>query len=505
MGLFQKIRALTGGGAWTQSKPFASVRTTQRWLDNLPNLSGYELHHALVEGLERFNGDIRGDALKRIKVLQVMEETGLPMQAGIVSEYINTPESNKLGRQTLWREAHLFWSQMATAYLQFLKLVLRGEEKDRLKPWSIEIILKNLHYSALSMRWEHFRGQRPVELAWRRLHRVYRMAEIAGVALSDAEIEGVATNCAREYVLALLFDLANPHVFQPREIQTIINILEGLEALPVPEIGLRRDRHSHMIDLSTSLGAEKIEDRWVPGKRLRYLELRGVVSELEDRALDAPDAQTGLMCKQIARIIGRVGARRDSARKPVAGEVGVAAGILAVLEAMHAGQENEYKLERWKLRDESREGLGFILPQGREMPAGRLLVVSRLSGEKHWQLLAVRWGREEGGQSLLGAESLSKHPKLVEVSWQSGQGQTDTSLAIFLPLTNTSHGAASNLLMPLSSYGKDRTVVLRDEEVLYRLSLGQVVESHETWVRVGFDVLARETATEQQNQPLAAQ
>lgn len=495
--LFQRIRALTGSTGWSQPKPFTSVRTTQRWLDNLPNLSEYELHHALVEGLERFNGDVRGDALKRIKMLQIMEETGLSMQAGIVVEYINTPESNQHGRQVLWREAHLFWSQMATAYLQFLKLVLRGEEKDRLKPWSTEIILKNLRYAALSIRWEHFRGQRPAELAWRRLHRVYRMAEIAGVALSEFELEGRMTSCAREYVLALLFDLANPHVFQPREVQNIVDILEGLGTLPVPEIGLRRDRHSHMIDLSTSLGAEAIEDRWVPGKRLRYLELRGTVSELESRVLNAPDAQTGLMCKQIARIVGRVGARRDSVRKPVAGEVGVAAGMQAVVEAMQAGADGDTRLERWKLRDESREGLGFVLPQGREMPVGRLLVVSRLSGEKHWQLLAVRWVREEGGESLLGAESLSKHPKLVEVSWQSGQTETNTLPAIFLPLTNTSHGAASNLLIPQASYEKGRTVVLRDEEVLYRLSLGEVVESHEAWVRVGFDVLAREKATEQ--------
>lgn len=494
--LFQRIRALTGGAGWSQPKPFTSVRTTQRWLDNLPNLSEYELHHALVEGLERFNGDVRGDALKRIKMLQVMEETGLSMQAGIVVEYINTPESNQHGRQVLWREAHLFWSQMATAYLQFLKLVLRGDEKDRLKPWSTEIILKNLSYAALSIRWEYFRGQRPTELAWRRLHRVYRMAEIAGVALSEIEVEGRMTSCAREYVLALLFDLANPHVFQPREVQNIIDILEGLGGLPVPEIGLRRDRHSHMIDLSTSLGAETIEDRWVPGKRLRYLELRGTVSELESRVLNAPDVQTGLMCKQIARIVGRVGVRRDSARQPVAGEIGVAAGMRAVVEAMQAGADGDTRLERWKLRDESREGLGFALPQGRETPAGRLLVVSRLSGEKHWQLLAVRWVREEAGESLLGAVSLSKHPKLVEVSWQSEQTESNTSPAIFLPLTNTSHGAASHLLIPQEVYGKGRAVMLRDEDVLYRLALGDIVESHETWMRVGFDVLAREKTTE---------
>ncbi len=195
------------------------------------------------------------------------------------------------------------------------------------------------------------------------------------------------------------------------------------------------------------------------------------------------------MCKQISRIIGRVGARRDTARKPTNGELCVAVGMQAVLEAM---QGAESRLENWKLRDESREGFGFVLPSEREIPVGGLLVVSRVSGEKQWQLLAVRWMREENGQALLGSESLSKHPKLVEVSWQPDQGETLSQAAIFLPLTNSGQGATSNLLLPQSGYEKNRAVVLRDGAVVYRLSLGEVIESHESWLRVGFDVLSRE-------------
>ena len=494
---FQRVRTIGSRERSLQSTMLSSARTTQRWLDKLPRLSEYEMHHTLVEGLERFNGDTRGDAIKRIKVLKVMEETGLPMQAGIVAEYVGTPDTNHLGRQTLWREAQLFWNQMATAYLQFLKLVLRGDDKVRLKSWSAEVILKNLRYVALAMRWDYYRGQRPGEMAWRRLHRVYRMAEMAGDVLSEIEVEGRVTSCAREYVLALLFDLANPHVFQPREVHTMAAILEGLDALPIPEIGLRRDRHSHMIDLSASLGAEKIEDRWAPGKRLRYLELQGVVGELEAKAARVKDIQTGLMCKQIARIIGRVGARRDSARKPTNGDVAVAVGIQAVIAAMRANPSDAANLERWQLRDESREGLGLVAPKAQEILLSQLLVASRQAGEKNWQLLAVRWVREEAGQNLVGAESLSKHPKLVEIGWQAGSGEMMRSIAIFLPLANASHGATSNLLLPAECFEHKRAVTLRDDEVVYRLSLTQVVESHEGWLRVGFDVQTREVASYQ--------
>jgi hypothetical protein len=34
--------------------------------------------------------------------------------------------------------------------------------------------------------------------------------------------------------------------------------------------------------------------------------------------------------------------------------------------------------------------------------------------------------------------------------------------------------------------------MLRDGEVVYRLRLGEVQESHEDWLRVGMDVIGRE-------------
>lgn len=488
MGLFEKIKTLAGRRT-SRDSSMVSVRTTQRWLDSLPQSSEYETHHVLVEGLERFNGDPRGDVGKRIQVLRVMESSGMPMQDAIVAEYIDTPDSSTITRQTLWREAYLFWSQMGTAYMQFLKMVIKGEEQEKLKRWSTDIILKNLYYAIQVLRWEYFRGQRPNEAAWRKVHRIYRMAEIAGMSLIDVDLDGTKTNCTREYVLILLFDLANPHVFQPREVQNITDILSRLQQLPIPEISLRRDRHSHMIDLSTSLGAERIQDKWVPGKRLRYLEMVGVVSELEQMAANAEDRQTSLMCKQIARIVGRAGARRDSARRTSTGEMDVVIGLDGLLDVMQAEQDAGDTHLSWKLRDESRQGFGFILPEGSYPVVGELLLVRHQGEADRWQVVVVRWVRAEGQLNLLGGELLSKQPKLVNVSWQSGDGPEKSEPALFLPLPTTVSGVTSHLLLQLGTYMKGRTVQLHDGPTHYQLLLGDVIESHGRWFRTKFEML----------------
>jgi hypothetical protein len=52
--------------------------------------------------------------------------------------------------------------------------------------------------------------------------------------------------------------------------------------------------------------------------------------------------------------------------------------------------------------------------------------------------------------------------------------------------------SASNLLLPQTHYRLGASLMLRDGDILYRLRLGEVQESHEGWLRVGMDVLGRE-------------
>lgn len=495
MGLLEKIRSIVAGGEGRRGTPFVSVRATQRWLSSLPGASDYDIHHVLVEGLERYNGDTRGEVLKRIRMLGLLEEAGLPLQARLVDQYLQSHARSEPARQPLWRECHLFWDQLTVAYLPFLNLALRGgEESGKLASMATPIAVKSLRYFSLGMRWEYLRGRRPAESAWRRLHKIYRAAESAGIALDETDIaEGGKTSCAREYVMTLLFDLANPYAFCPTEIKSALGLLDGLMVLPVPEAGLRRGLHTHMVDLTATAGPDRIDERWVPGGRLRYLDFRDVMREFEEHARRDPGSPRAAVAKKLASVIGRAGASRRGPRKPRMGEVRAVFGAERVFRIFSplpgAAQDAEYLT----LRDESGAGLGFVLGEARELQPGCLMAVDRDDGCGNWQLLAARWLREEDGQWLLGTEVLSRHPKRADIEWEAEGVGREAAAALFLPLASASQGATSNLLLPRMAYLAGRELLLRqDDGTRYRLRLGDAVEPHESWLRAEFDVLARE-------------
>ncbi|MEW6133360.1 MAG: hypothetical protein AB1591_09395 [Pseudomonadota bacterium] len=493
--LVEKIKSLVKVADSRRASPFASPKTSQRWLQKLPDSSDYDAHHALVEGLERYNGDMRGDAYKRVKALEVIEEAGLPLQDRLVAQYLEGHGGSDAFRQTLWRECHLFWDQLAVAYVHFLNLALK-HEKDSGKLASIytRIVAKSMRYSSLTMRWEYLRGRRPSESAWRRLHKIYRAAENAEVAFSEVTLGAGTSTCAREYVMTLLYDLANPYAFAPAEIELALQTLDSLKKLPVPESGLRHGRHSHMVDLSGSTGPERIDERWVPGGRLRYLDMRGVIGELEALAGGEGDILRSAVYKKLSRVIGREGTSRGGLRKPRFGDVRAVFGIDAILKTYAPPHGVVPNTKFITLRDESSKGMGFALDDEPDLEPGSLLAVDREEGEGAWQLLAVRWAANEDGQWQLGTEVLSKYPKRVEIEWQIDSGK-QSAVALFLPLASASQGGTSNLLVPPAAYECGRELVLKqDDGTIYRLRLGGIAETHESWPRVGFDVLSRVAA-----------
>ncbi|NWG38359.1 MAG: hypothetical protein HXY27_00090 [Hydrogenophilaceae bacterium] len=488
---------LSSKPASPQTSPFASVKTARHWLESMPKTSDYDAHHAIVEGLERFNADTRGDVINRVKVLRVMEETGLPIQARIIEQYLRNQDTLKFAKQSLWRESQMFWNHLSAAFIYLLKQTIKGDEKDRLKPWLGELTLKSLHYTAMCIRWEYYRGQRPSGLIWRRMHKIYRMAEISGVALCEMNIGNGPTSCAKEYVLALVLDLSNPPGFKPREIFMVSGMLEKLGTMPVPEIKLRRKQHTHCVDMSAPMGAVKLEDRWIQGRRLRYLELGDVIEAIENRATEAENPDERLLYQQFSRVINRGGIRRDGPRMLRKGEVRAAEGLESVLAVLSRDEHKQHLMSDWIMRDESREGLGFVIQGEVNLPIGRLAVVSHQPGEDSWKLLAIRWVRHENGKTLVGTQCLSRHPKLVRVEKETPNQKATASgdTGIFVPLADTSQGMSSNILLPIEMYSEGAKLIMRDGHVTYQLQLGEIAETHEEdWVRVGFDVLSREVA-----------
>jgi len=493
--LFEMLNAITRRRKVEVGSPFVSVKATEKWLKNMAADSDYDAHHALVEGLERFNAENETSTLVRMKVLLKLEEAGLPLQLRVIEQYVRNQSTFRLARQALWRESWVFWSLLAEAWLVMLKQAYRGQASEELKPLVAEIATRALRYAGLVMRWDYHLARNPASSAWRRVHKIYRLVERDGYATQEVLINNRPTHCAREYTLVVLMGLIHPMGYRAQEIESIAQIIEGYEPLPLPAMVPQREVHTHGVDLSLSEGASMLDGECVQGRRLRYFALRPLVDHL--KSLDqnsAAEAENGLT-RQMASLIERGGVSRNRPRTHRFGRVWVAAGIdkiLTVLAKPEAGK-NRLALEPWMLRDESPEGMGFALSEEQMLPHGSLVAVGWDPAENVWQLLAIRWNREEGGQHLVGTQRLSRHPKRVEIYFEEGMPNTtqEKTWAVFLPMTHTENGT-SNLLVPRTHYKLGASMMLRDGDILYRLRLGAVQESHEGWLRVSMDVVGRE-------------
>mgnify|MGYP003465613861 CR=1 FL=1 len=136
---FEMLSSITRRRKAEVGSPFASLRATEKWLKSLPADSDYDIHHALVEGLERFNAENETATLSRMKALMRVEEAGLPMQLRIVEQYVRNQATFRLARQALWRESWVFWSLLAEAWLRMLKQAHRNQASAELKPYLAEI------------------------------------------------------------------------------------------------------------------------------------------------------------------------------------------------------------------------------------------------------------------------------------------------------------------------------------------------------------------------------
>ncbi|MEW6120304.1 MAG: hypothetical protein AB1593_09475 [Pseudomonadota bacterium] len=493
--LFEMLTTITRRRKTESGSPFASPKATDKWLRNLPADSDYDAHHALVEGLERYNAENVAATLARMKSLLRLEETGLPLQGRIVEQYVRNQSAFRLARQALWRESWMFWSLMAEAWLTMLKQAYRGPASEELKPHVAEIATRALRYAGLVMRWDFHQTRTPAASGWRRVHKIYRLLERDGFATQPVTLNARTTHCAREYTLIVLMGLVHPLGYRAQEIEAIAQILDSYEPLPLPEKLPHKGEHTHMVDLSLAEGASVLDAECVQGRRLRYLALRPMIDYL--KSLDQTDTEENGLTRQMASLIERGGIRRTRQRTHRFGRVWVATGMERILAALVQPGTAAARpaLDSWMLRDESTEGMGFALSEQTALPHGRLVAVSWDPAENVWQLLAVRWSREEEGQFLVGAHRLSRHPKRVEVYYDGEMPEMtqEKTWAVFLPMAQSEEGhGLSNLLLPQSHYRIGARLLLRDDDMLYRLRLGEVLESHEGWFRVGMDVIGRE-------------
>ncbi len=498
--LFNMLNMIARRRKPVNTSPFATRKSVMKWLHARPNQSDYDTHHRLVEGLERFNAENAEATEDRLVVLMLLEEAGLLLQNRIIEQYVQNQTSFKLAKQTLWRESHTFWAQLSHAYLGLFKSIFRSESPHVLQNNVAHVAVRALRYLGLAMRWEYHQGQLPTSASWRRINKIYRLAERGGYVHAPLVMGDETTHCAREFALVHLMGLVQPLGYRAQEIEEIARLFREYDDLPLPGPKMNGDEHTHAIDLGTSASAFSLGGPWTPGKRVRYLAMRPMLDYLKNLDGDSgqPSAYKPGMAnlgQQLSSMIERGGVRRDRPRTSRFGRVWVAGGMDNILSALTPGERTTGQpvLEPWMMRDESAQGIGFTLPSQQSLAHGQLIAVSWDPAESVWQVLAVRWNRDEEGRCQVGTERLTRHPKLVHLSDDTADAELsgEEIKVLFLPMSDSAQGV-SNLLIPARTYREGKHVVLRDGELVYRLRLGGALETHESWVRVGMDVLTRE-------------
>lgn len=112
---FEMLNMITRRRKAAAGSPFATVKATEKWLRSLAFDSDYDTHHALTEGIERFNAEHVPATTTRMKSLLSIEAAGLPLQRAVVEQYVRNQSTFRLARQALWRETWSYWVQMADA------------------------------------------------------------------------------------------------------------------------------------------------------------------------------------------------------------------------------------------------------------------------------------------------------------------------------------------------------------------------------------------------------
>jgi len=493
--LFDMLTTIARRRVAPAGSPFASEKSVLKWLKNLPDTSDYDAHHALVQGLEHFNAQRANATPERLRMLLAIEARGLPLQARLIEQYLRNQSTFRLAKQALWRESWTFWSHMSEAWLVMLKYAFRGAADGALKPHIVEMGVRALRYAGLTMRWNFHQGYRPSPTAWCRVNKLYRLLERDGLAQQPVLFQGRATDCAREFSLIVLMGLLRPVGYRPQVIESYADILENCPHLPLGEAQPDKAAHTHALDLAQAEGARLIDAVLPQGPRLRYFGLRELMAYL--RSIDSPGSASDGLPRQMASLIARGGTPRTQVRTRRDTTVWTAVGIDRILAALAPADAETVRpaLQAWTLRDESPEGLGFALPRVERMPVGGLVVMTWEASTRAWQLLVIRWQREEGDQMLVGAQWLSRHPKRVRVYFESSlaDGAGGSAWAVFLPLAQAGEGGEmSHLLLPQSHYRQGVPLLLQDDDVRYRLYPGVVRECHEGWVRVAVEVVGRE-------------
>ena len=471
-----------------------------------------------------------------VEVLERLREPIVVAQAEHAKRYAGRPLPLKDFEIAAFEQVFDLWTTLGRAYRRLLRSALEDGSADlaKQKPLLAQRALDCIAELMLA----HYRSRREIDNEqWRDLHRLYRAADEAGLAMTTVSAgyrSKAVSTCAEVYIRALLLALANPYALGTRELAWARR-WATMWAYKVELAPAAADAQGYAIDLDANQApAWTMRDAATP--TTRFLEpanlrrsIRSRIKKLDSGVdpqtlglgKDAVQPEAGRLLNTLLRAWVEAPASRQFTRRLVAARTELVSGFESIhlsvsgrafksasrhwdysrrdAEQIHIYQGTAaaateevaaaFTAEKWETLDESANGFRLRRKGPGERLALGQLVALRPSGARGFILSEVRWLMSGVDQSLtIGAAALPGLAKGIAArSASSSTSAPEAYMQAFL-LPNASSQPGS-LVLPSGWYQHGRELELKDEDESLRVKLAGLVHRGYDYDRANFSVV----------------
>ena len=491
---------------------FVDPASCKAWLDNVPLANVAAAQAELAAQIGEFNR-LPTTPANRFAVMEHLREAVNFVQVEQAKRFSNRALPMLEPEADAFDATCALWQAMQAGYRRCLDVA--DEHTGAL------ICQRMLAYIGLKM-FHHHRAYREVPAAdWRALHEAYARAERLGLAeepvkdFLNRDVHDTSPRIA--YARAVLMGTCNPYELTQRQLTFVAYLLERWAAkLEIARAPV--DEGGGVPPLVADLASDRAPTREAAtGPELRYLDARKLAKSLKNRVAllrrgESP-ARLALgedcvqpSCEQLLVFLYRQWCQAKPAR---ADRRKSAAGAEACNEfaAVHyhvsgrhfrqPGGEGDHRqpepflLERWRIEDESAQGLRLARPagaMGKRYAHGQLVAV-RPDDAKTFMLGQIRWlmagadGVLRAGLQLLPGVPAGIAARPTGLNVQNEKYVPALALGAVAPL-----GAPTSLVLP-SGWFKPKRVLELFAEAPLRVRLTEVLERGADFERIVYEPL----------------
>lgn len=528
--------------------PMFNVKEARKLLADLPNNDAFKALDEITSWLTSVKDTPGFRPEVRAEILMLLDETGQPLHAELLREYLGAPHLQDFQGLRQWQGMLGFMQVLVEAYAVCVSEYRQAEKKPLGLGENMSVIcVRLLRAVAGRMKLEMMRYVEIDPSSWDQLCSCYSFAETSQVAETMVYAypkQVIQTSPQKELLRALMLYVSSPGTLAPEQIEVSYRItgrlVSSFDFKAVPDLDC-----AHFIDLSKPGAPGYIDNKFQPTPTMRFFGAIRAVPKIQSiidqnkRSLIQQEQRFGdeftpsgklTVLKHLQTYWGKNQPHRHQERK----------GISATIEVVHsfriigqlvtgidlghapnlsekdaaalkeqskinlaAADDAKYTTETWTVSDASANGIGGIIPKtsGAWVKIGALCGLKSPNGQLWWVGMIRRLQTNSKGAVHVGIEILAKKPLSVWLrvlgkgaekisNWETSSGsfEYDYLPVILLPDAYNSYVNAT-MLMESGNYTPDNIYEMMMGEKSRDIKLTSLLAEGEDYEQVSFQWL----------------